>query len=289
MKKLMIAAAAAALAGGSFALDAQVYEMTLTAKTTTCDAAKASGAYLLNVLGYEKGDQILYRKQTSRKLVVVIWGCSCDQVFGQDGAWGEVEDGQTRVNKYTGEEAKPWYGSVIFDKKNGVLLDTAADESTPWENCGITFTVLNRIGKKANEIEMAWELDLGAESPVVGAGFGKIKDNFNEENDCIDEDSVVSSAKGTFAGFIPAQSLYVIYNENDCPYCTEVEDEELECAPWAYCECIDATDEDNTILFGNWSLKYNSSAAKKLSKSSYIVDSYKFPKAVSAALAVAGE
>lgn len=267
----MIAAAAAALTSGAFAVQAQVYEMTLTAKTTTCASAKASNGWLTTIAGYEKGDEILYRKQTSRKLVAVLWGCSCDEVFGADGEWGET-DGVERA-----DGSKPYYGSVLFDKKAGELVGE-------YDSSGVTFTVLNRIGKKANEVEMSWDMVVDEDGLITGAGFGKIKDiNLSANGD--DCDSVISSAKGTFAGFAPADSLIAI--DSSCPYC--VEGDELTCSPWVYCECVDLTDEDNTILFGNWSLKYNSSASKKLSSSTYITSSYKFPKNVAAVLVAAGE
>ena len=160
----MIAAASAAMVGGAFA-DAQVWEMSLTVKTTeskagtvksACDACDGATSY---------------RKQASVKINGVFWGCTCDEMVGLTGPVSENE-------------------GVFFwnATKKAAFYDQAAGEYA-----AITFgwDLLNRIGQKGTECEGVWNLDIGA-FKLYGAGFGTVKG--------CDDASYISSMKGNFAG-----------------------------------------------------------------------------------------
>mgnify|MGYP007070192386 CR=1 FL=1 len=159
---------------------------------------------------------------------------------------------------------------------------------------------MNRIGKKADEIEMAWTLtvvpgeddDGGAsDGELRGAGFGKISDSFAYDDDgeflnaC---DSIVKSAKGGVAGTIPAPGG--IDNNAYCLLCGDPT--YYGCEVWPFCnECDDSKFDDSvTAAYGTWTLKYNSKVARVLStKDPRISQAYKFPTAIAADLVAAGE
>lgn len=277
MKKLMIAAAVAALSTGAFASGnaAQVYDVKITVKTTVCKDGKVSNGYLTTVAEKEKGELFAYRTQASRTILGLLWGCGCDQAFS--GEWGLAN-----------EDKGYWYGNVFWDKKTGDLIGDDYDDTI------LDFAIINRIGKKANEVEMVWYLlvtpaegETGNDGLLTLAGFGTIADQIawiEDDDDFNTCNSVIKSAKGNVAGYLPAPTG----EYSGCEYCVESGD--CEVFDFCYCSEADFKQEDNTAASGTWTLKYNSSASKKLSKSGYITASYtKFPAALKALLVLAGE
>ena len=84
MKKLMIAAAAAAMVGGVYAVDnPQVYDFTATLKTTSCSGKSAKDVC---------GDTVYYRSQVTQKLYGKFWGCDCDVIGCPDSANYGIDD-----------------------------------------------------------------------------------------------------------------------------------------------------------------------------------------------------
>ena len=291
MKKLMIAAAAAAMIGGAFA-DAQVYEYKLNLTTTTCKEGKATkNTYWTKIAGYEAGDEISYRAKTSLVLQGLTWGCNCSEALA--GYWDNVCDNE-----------KSWFGITFWCKKTDAFLGGGYDGTTfEWD-------FINRIGKKANEVEFSLALVPSEEctscSDTTGddvtpdqltdfelnlAGMGTVTDNFklNEDDEITDCNSYIKSAKGSVAGYILPDDGIVI-----CNYCEEYD---VPCAVYPFCDdcCEHAADgfeidEDMTVAFGTFTMKYNASASKKLEKTGKISTSYTgFSKNVKAALVAANE
>ncbi|MBQ5531247.1 MAG: hypothetical protein IIT98_04520 [Kiritimatiellae bacterium] len=268
MKKLMIAAAVAAIGAGAFASgsQAQVYDAKITVKTTVCKTGKVSNGYLTQIEGYERGDSIAYRAQGSRTILGLLWGCGCDEAFA--GAW-DVANKKDDGTKY-------WYGNLFWDKKTGEWIGDTFDSTVV--DFGTNEGFINRIGKKANEVEMYWilevnpsETDDGTEPGVLNnAGFGKISDSFaledsdDEDSSTVTCDSVIKSAKGNTAGFLPAPGG----ETTDCEYCQAAEG----CEAWDFCACEDSgfNKPERTAATGTWTLKYNKSASSKLSAKGYI-------------------
>ncbi len=266
MKKLMMVAAIAAMSGVALA-DAQVYDMKLTVKTTKCVEGKAQKGWITNErLGgaFDKGDELVYRKQASTVFSGVLFGCDCNESLA--GFWGQCDN--------------HWYG-LTFWNKAGEFLGGAHDATT------LNWWLLQRIGNTGDELELAFDLEDATNGDdtfyFFCAGFGKAKNAFAKPTDCngADEDvndcdSYIASAKGYFAGWMST--------ENICTYCTETG-----CDAWQFCLCLDI-EVGNTVAYGTWTLKYNKTASSKLRTRSLISQAYtKFPATVKEALVKLGE
>lgn len=268
MKKLMIAAAAAAMIGGAFA-DAQVYEYKLNLTTTKCASGKATrNTYWTTQAGYDAGDAVTYRVKTSLVVQGVTWGCYCPESLA--GTWGTVcGNGNSS------------FGIVFWSKTaDSFLVDQYDDTKFEW-------AFLNRIGKKGNEVEFALNLlpndEAEISSEVVGdefaltlAGMGKLNGSACGE--------YIKSAKGSVAG-------YIVPDVTVCTYCTTTP-----CEVYEFCVdcCAHQTpfdmDDGMSVAFGTFTMKYNASASKKLKTQALITKAYSgFSKAVKAELVLAGE
>ena len=280
MKKLMIAAAAAAMIGSAFA-EAQVIVWNLNLKTTTCKEGKvAAKTWWINELGYEKGDAVVYRTTSTVKFTGVTWGCYCGQSLS--GQWNERE---IVVNK-AGDTIVVYDGITFWNPKTDAFLGGVYNGSMfDWTADG---RFVNRMGKNADEVEMCFDLVPSGEAVDADwgftlAGFGKVKDVWNAKNEdwC---DSYLNSANGGVVGFTsPDSGTYT------CTYCDQYG---VDCEVYEFCDCDAewAMNEDVTVAYGTWTAKYNSAASKKLRKNLYITDSYTgFSKGVKTELVLAGE
>jgi hypothetical protein len=271
MKKLMIVAVAAAMAGVAFA-DAQVYDYKFSLKSTTCKEGKVGkNSYYERMWIAEKGDEISYRTAASVVLLGVSWGCNCQDALFQNG-WNQrqLSNGQD-----------VWDGA-IFWWKSGEFFGGNYDAAV------ITWDMINRIGKSGTDVELAFTLDdsNGAgEAELKAAGLGTIKDVIKLSDptdpdsgltDCLG--SYIKSAKGSVAG-------YVAPGIGGCYYC-----DDITCDVYDFCDCNGLSDASKTIAFGTWTMKYNATASKKLRTTAKITSSYSgFPKALKEVLVLAGE
>ena len=91
MKKLMILGAIAAATvgyGAEASYLAQVYDVALTLKTGVCKPGKATSGTVKYYESYvgkgnspvAKGTEMGFRKQATRKITGVIWGCECETI-----------------------------------------------------------------------------------------------------------------------------------------------------------------------------------------------------------------
>lgn len=269
MKKLMIVAACAAMSGVALA-DAQVYDMKLTVKTTKCVEGKAKKGWLTNErLGgglYDKGDELVYRKQSSTVFSGVLFGCDCNESLA--GQWGECDN--------------HWYG-LTFWNKYGEFLGGKHDATT------LNWALLQRIGPAGEDLELSFDLEDATNGDdtfyFFCAGFGKAVSAYAKDTNCNgadpdgnDCDSYIKSASGYFAGWMST--------ENICTYCTETG-----CDAWEFCACLGlGADVDRTVAYGTWTLKYNKAAASKLRTRATISSAYsKFPADIKAALVKVGD
>lgn len=249
MKKLMVAVATAAMIGAASASDAQVYDMTLTVKTTQCKETKVSQAledYLNNDANSSattwgnKGDVIGLRKQATRKMAGVIWGCDCETIAYPE--WRTYRQNKKTVGGY-------------------VFWDLATKEHFYIPRTRFFWAVLNRIDAM-NKIEGSWILANRVGDTAfwfAGAGFGSVKGA-----DC---GSYITSMSGNFAGFRKPTG-----GTADCIFCDDIED----CLAETFCyDCsLNAETTELTAAYGTWKLKYNKAASKKLSKTGRITKSY---------------
>ena len=259
MKKLMIAAAAAAMVGSGFADAPQVYDMTITVKSTEC-----VNKIYKNVCAEGVG----YRKQATTKFYGKFWGCGCCTIAEPDGNVGygqDLSDGAYDTD----------FHSYIFWGK-GAAFHNATMVWGP-DIDGVKLANLQLVGQKATNIEGAFKLELftcadvengdDASAVFFGAGYGTAT-----VKGCADDDNILKSMSGNVIGSYDVGQLSGV---NGCKYCGEA----TACAPWDFCSCSAANDA-LTAAFGTFTIKYNSSQANSLKKGKYISDLMKSNKLV---------
>lgn len=259
MKKLMVAALAAGMTVGAFAGDAvenyevgYVYDMAMTLKTTTCSGKKTTGDAICKIDG--GSDVVTYRKQITAKINGVFWGCGCEVI-------GCPTDNICYTNK--GENG------YFFWAANG--KDVGA-----WIAPEFKWTVLNVVGKKAQNVEGCFTLKLSDDIEFTGAGYGTA--SIRKVADCIGEDdnvtdyNYIKSMKGYVVGTIKPGNPDNDEESTGCFYCGGTET--TDCKAWAFCVNCDDTIGDSQLssaAFGSWTLKYNSAASKKVRNGKNVV------------------
>lgn len=242
MKKLIIAAAAAAISTGAFALcgeDAPVQAVIVKAAARTVYTFKFTGK---TTKGLPHTDSVTCGEDTTciaripAKLKIKGWIATCGNLCT------EIDEGTAAAEAYAFWMLKPYKG--WFSTEDTVLAFVGDDIKLP-----------NVIGKKPNKAEAAGELygtilfaGVGADaaswvwaqgSGIVFAGLGKYKA------------PIYKKIKGNFAG-APVASWYI--SERICDQ-THVYD----CATLT----LDCENAPNTVAFGKWQMKYSKSASKK--------------------------
>ncbi len=249
MKKLMIAAVTTAMVGGAFAAPtcapeetqpevedvALVYSFKATVKTTKGLAQKG-----YSITG--NGTQCAPGDTTN---------VDCTVLRTKDSTkfegWVYLCDNACALDTFS---------AVVWDSKRKVQLNDAA----------FTKTLLNVMGKKQTEAEYAWTFagtadygdDRAQAYALTGAGLGK----FDVKN------VRYSSFSGNFAG-TAAASYDLKTKVAEAVLCA--------CEPskvWA-CDDLATLTDSETVAYGSWTLKYNSSASKKYLANGYLkVPSY---------------
>lgn len=234
MKKLMIAAAAAVVAGGVFAADCVpeqapvventlVYSLKMTVKTTKGLAGETvtnNGSICAPEDDVVTANVI--RVKDSTKFEGWIYECTA--------VCNTIETGSV----------------VAWDSKRKAQLTDAA----------FTTTFLNVIGKKQADAEWAWTFAGTAAYDttrtqayaLTGAGIGK----FSTKN------GYYTSFSGNFAGTAAASFDLSKKNQNCDP--SQV---------WK-CDDLGTLADSDTVAYGTWTVKYNASASKKFAKNGYL-------------------
>ena len=238
MKKLMIAAAVAAMVGGASAADAlkaQVYDFTATLKTTACSGKSAKDVC---------GTEVQYRIQKTQKLYGKFWGCHC-QVIACPDNYGEPR---------------------TTDEKSFIFWTNAKKEDGAFHNATWTWEILQRLGKKGNNVEGQFTLTLedckGKQiADLMGAGYGTAQIYCDGADSA--ETSYIKSMSGNIAGKWDVTSDPLMA---DCAYCGDPTD----CTVLAFCATCDAQDNEWAAAFGSFTIKYNASESKSVNKGKYI-------------------
>ena len=265
MKKLMIAAAAAAMVGGAFA-DAIVYDIKISGKTATTargfvqlygeyDTGKVdkddnpitkTGWYKYTEVddnGKNVAVKFCYRKASTFSWTGVIAGCECDE--------------ETAVG--------PFAGALDSDEKENqiaAIWDTKAKAEVDAEFVGANFI---RSGAKTDFVEAALGIAVAEDYGLNLMGHGK----FDAKK------GYLTSVNGNFIGELPFGGIYVNGVDGDCTLCDkEAGTDPYYCLPYEIKLCDSADEVDPVVAdedeisaayaFGTWSLKYNSSKSKKL-------------------------
>ena len=244
MKKLMIAAAAAAMIGGAFADGvAQVYDFTATVKTSACSGKSAKDVC---------GDTVYYRSQISQKLYGKFWGCGCKVIACPDNYGMPYEDDQ------------------------GYMFWLSTKQDGAFHGADMSWSILQRLGKKGENVEGAFDLtlaDCDGETVAVlkGAGYGTAK--IYCEEGLSTEESYIKSMAGNIVGTWDASSDVIA---TGCAYCGAVD----ECTVFAFCECV-AENNDQAAVYGTFTIKYNAGQTKSVNSGKYIDEvAFKNNKAV---------
>lgn len=230
MKRIMIAAAIAAIGAGAYADNCAptpktlVYDVSMTVKTTKGVKASAGGGSVCtpDAGGAAGGCTVLRAKDTTK---FAGWIYDCVE------ACNTVETGTT----------------VVWDSKRKVQLNDAA----------FTTTFLNVMGTKKKDAEWAWtfagtasyaDRGFGEQAyALTGAGYGKFNGRY------------YTSFSGNFAGTTGA-SFDLSKSNTTCCDPSQV---------WK-CDALTALVDSDTVAFGSWSIKYNASASKKYNKNGYL-------------------
>lgn len=266
--KVSIAAVSAAFAtvveakssGDDYTSAAQVYDLTITVKTTVAQRGKLKKGHPFD----SSTDAVTYRKQGTQKWSGLIWGCDCEALAGK---WVVVDD-----------EAGTVAGCVIWSnaKPNNVLF---IDD--------INWRLLNAIDKKGDKCEGSWTIgDMSSDSDAFlsFAGFGTLQIVYTAQP-CEDPElnctSYLKSMSGNVAGWMPAPSYTTGGKEGSCTFCGEYvpgeEPTEDMATAWDFCPCEEYADIEFTAVSGTWSIKYNASSSRKLKEKASIVDAVKMP------------
>ena len=241
-----VVAGASVYAASSSKLDAQVYDVNLTVKSTACKEIKFTKT-IATLEGWSysdvKGDRLSVRRQASTKIAGVIWGCECETIANPD--WRLYNGGRT-------------IGGYVFWNVGGETCFNIFSTAFKW-------AVFNRIdtGDKAEGVWALVNNDADNTVGFLGAGFGKVSG--------LTCRTVLSSMSGNFAGFLLAGS-----DASGCAFCGGTD-----CTAWFVCPCTvnGIYDLDMTAAYGSWKIKYNKSASTKLRRTGRITQSYNFKKA----------
>ena len=270
-QKTIIAAFAAALfAAPAFAAEeyeaaAQVYDLTVSIKTT--QAAKAKLSPKKNPFITDGTVQTVYRKQGTQKWTGVLWGCECEAVMGQ---WGLINGGSTVA------------GAAIWNTKKPYDVVLVGD---------IAWHVLNAFDTTGAKIEGAWTIGESTDTSAAFlsfAGFGTLSLNTEKDEDknltlenC---GSYIKSISGNVSGWMPAPFVEVTGRAARCTFCGVVdegtEDTYETAEAWNYCPCIELDGNAVTAVSGTWTLKYNAKNSKTLKQKTSITEVYKFPSSI---------
>lgn len=273
MKKLMIAAAFAAMVGGASAdgvcdnnpasgPDCWVYDVKVTMKTLGPKQIKSSSKDCYGAAG--DASYVEYLVNTTRKFQGIAWACegACEMPT-EDGLNFVMWEPARKVNV---TEPLKWVdikvGDVIgssnrVDIVDGVevtnkvdIIADATDVKKGWEADTLSFEIADRYDKKANKVEAYWFFDelqntvttsggeFDGEGEIIAAGFGK----FDVKNGRIA--SISGNAVGTITPTMKCDAPVV------CDLCTEFED-------WF----TDGEAAEEVVMSGSWSMKFNKSLA----------------------------
>ena len=264
MKKLMIAAAAAAMVGGAFAslcddepavAGCAVYNVKFTLKTLDAKLFKTKGT--TGDCSSTPGLKCVYLDNATRTIDGIIWDC--------DASCGTLNINAMKVALW---EAKSKTGigerlalvdSGDVDSNNNPIMVYEADD--------LPFGLIERYGNKAQKVQAAWELtdlDQCSGTNVLGtvtlaaAGFG----TFDAKK------AIVKSISGNAVGMFTAP-LTQKYAGATCgeplvaDLCTDFDN-------W----CDDGIAMSALVASGTWSVKYNASLSKGKKRLGQIVPTY---------------
>lgn len=250
MKKLMIAAATAAMVGGAFA---SLCEEELNTPAFEKGCAVWNVKVTVKTLGPKKAackyacdddDVSYYFENATRKFDGILFQCEseCDLSAAKLALW--EAKAKTAICPITAT-------TVVDGDKTKIVY--SGEEN-------IEFVILDRYSKTAKKVETVWEIQNDV-AELVGAGFG----SFDTKN------YRVSSISGNCAGtVVPAEFVISKKCEDDEYAAGKVLDLCEAFENW--CESGDETEA--VAASGTWSIKYNKTLSKGKKSLRQIVPAY---------------
>lgn len=285
MKKLMIAAAFAAMVGGASAdgvcdntsgSDCWVYDVKVTMKTLGPKRIKGKDCYG----AANKDSNVEYLVNTTRKFQGIAWACegACEMPT-EDGLNFVMWEPARKVNvteplKWVeikkGDVLAPEHDEVVDDGNGNVttnrtpaVIATDADVKKGWKADTLSFEIADRYDKKANKVEAYWSFDelqntvttpdgdFDGEGKIIAAGFGKFDVKYGRIA------SISGNAVGTITPTMKCNAPVL------CDLCTEFED-------WF----TDGQAATEVVMSGSWSMKFNKSLATGKKNLGQVVPKY---------------
>ena len=249
MKKIMIAAAVAAIGYGAFGATSC---SPCGGTTSSCAPALQSWVYKWQFKGKTTG---------GKKVKVAKSACTPS---GNSAACSIRVPTSLKIQGYTSTCstepcAKDSVGNLAFESAfnevNEVFWQTKPYKASFWG--GVTIEFAKLIGKKKNQAEVLGTAIFTDDQALqtyglVFAGFGKVKSK------------VIKKVSGNFAGYRTAPVSKVTKPKSSCEPC------QTSCTPAGYWGCVTLALQCNhdleTIAYGKWSAKYVKSASAKYFK-----------------------
>lgn len=228
MKKLMIAAAVAAMIGG---VQAACEDPEETKPEVDCAVAYEFKASLTT---------------TAAKFGKVSWKDDCGDKYTEVTCYREKGKKTIKGYYYACDCVCDLADTDMFDL---VLWDDKVKGCA--EVVDFDFVLLQTFGKKLDKVEAFFELATSENGEYFAAGQGKVDT----------KNGLVKSISGDIVGLLDAPDC-----QDD--ECEDGDDFPEDLRFGAICEDAAALDEASTAAFGSWSLKYNKSLSKKLLKNS---------------------
>jgi len=250
MKKLMIAALAAASMGAFAACDkpdtptsncAEVYDVVFNLKTTKCKCSTVTTYTYGDACGKPTksgtSECVAWREIVSKKVNGVIWSCVCDCDADLDA------DSVLQVTPVWWD-----YTTVAADAQGNQYFWIAKDKYDLSDKSLMTFTFLGRIGKDNKKVEAYGTFGAG----ISFAGFGTYASGR------------VSKISGNAAGYWGAPYDCASYNADDGVFTDD-------CPAYQLCDPTQALEDfSTTAAYGTFSVKYNASKSKKLMAGKFV-------------------
>ena len=273
MKKLMIAAAFAAMVGGASAdgvcdntsgSDCWVYDVKVTMKTLGPKLIKGKDCYG----AADKDSNVEYLVNTTRKFQGIAWACegACEMPTGgglnfvmweparkvnvtEPLKWVDIKVGDKIGEKPDLDHLVPNADGTVTTNMIPVYA-TAADVKKGWEADTLSFEIADRYDKKANKVEAYWffddlqntvttsDGDFDGAGKIIAAGFGKFDVKYGRIA------SISGNAVGTITPTMKCTAPVL------CDLCTEFVD-------WF----TDGQAATEVVMSGSWSMKFNKSLA----------------------------
>ena len=268
MKKLMIVAAVAAMAGAAVAEIDYVYDFTASVKSTGGKQGKDTKSSYKIALGRDAGGQWWwaaagYASDAEAKADFKKMD-NDDKLAFEDILWDSVT--KESLFPEPAQNGKPCYTLKFYEitpavcyrvaksyklKDTVVFVDCCGDTDVDAIDGMYTINLLNRFGGMTYDKATKIEIDADVTGDLEGSNGG-VDARFAGQGTIDKKDGYIKSISGNIAGSQAA------------PTCWECCDDDVDALAF---ECNGTEDKTlDTAIYGTWSMKYNKKASAELNK-----------------------